>query len=155
MTGARILGVGVDLVDIRRIERALERFDARFRSRIFTEAEQALCEGRRRSRGASYARRWAAKEAAAKALGTGLAGGLSMGVGWRELEVVTAPSGKPTLRLHGASAHRARALAEAIGHGGAEIAAHVSMTDEPPYAQAIVILEAAPAPMRRPEAPQP
>jgi holo-[acyl-carrier protein] synthase len=101
-----VLGIGIDVCDTSRIERMLAaRTGARFRARIFTDAEQAYCEGRRRGRGESYAVRFAAKEAAMKALGTGWADG----VAWREFEVVRRPNGAPTLALHGRAAAVARA----------------------------------------------
>ena len=130
-----IVGIGSDLADIRRIERTLERFGERFVQRVFTEAEQAKSE-RRRHRAASYARRWAAKEACSKALGTGL----RMGVAWREMGVVNLPSGQPTMALTGGAAERLTGL---IPHGLAP-RVHVTMTDDPPYAQAFVVIEALP-----------
>jgi len=100
-----ILGLGIDLCDVARIRRALEGASgARFRARVFTDAEQAYCEARRRGRFASYAARFAAKEAAMKALGTGW----GEGVAWRDFEVVRGDDGPPTLRLHGAAATLAR-----------------------------------------------
>lgn len=131
-----ILGIGSDLCDIRRIERSLERFGERFTHRIFTEGERAKCD-RRAARAPSYARRFAAKEACAKALGTGL----SHGVFWRDMEVVNLPTGAPTLRLTGGAAERLRALLP-VGH---EARIHVTLTDEPPLAQAFVIVEAVPS----------
>src|SRR5882762_3925689 len=102
---AMIVGLGVDVCDVARIRRALEgRIGARFRARVFTRAEQAYCEARRRGRFASYAARFAAKEAAMKALGTGWA----QGVGWRDFEVVRARSGPPRIVLHGRAAVLAR-----------------------------------------------
>ncbi|MEM6944384.1 MAG: holo-ACP synthase [Pseudomonadota bacterium] len=130
-----IIGIGTDIADIRRIENTLDRFGERFVMRVFTEIEQAKSE-RRRMRAASYAKRWAAKEACSKALGTGL----RMGVAWREMEVVNLPSGQPTMRLHGGAAER---LAGLMPEGHApEI--HVSITDDHPYAQAFVVIEARP-----------
>jgi holo-[acyl-carrier protein] synthase len=131
-----ILGIGSDLCDIRRIERSLERFGERFTHRVFTEGERAKCD-RRAARAPSYARRFAAKEACAKALGTGL----SHGVFWRDMEVVNLPTGAPTLRLTGGAEARLRALLPA-GH---EARIHVTLTDEPPLAQAFVIVEAVPS----------
>ena len=128
-----ILGIGSDLADIRRIEATLERFGARFVERVFTEIEQARSE-RRRERAASYARRWAAKEACAKALGTGL----RMGVAWREMGVVNLPSGQPTMALTGGAAERLAAMTPA----GMTARLHVTITDDPPYAQAFVVIEA-------------
>lgn len=132
-----ILGIGTDLCDIRRIESSLERFGERFTHRVFTDGERAKCD-RRAARGPSYARRFAAKEACAKALGTGIA----QGVFWRDMEVVNLPSGQPTLRLTGrAREHLARMVPE--GH---EARLHLTLTDEPPLAQAFVIIEAVPLP---------
>lgn len=130
-----IIGIGSDLCDIRRIESALDRFGERFTHRLFTEGERRRSE-RRAARAPSYARRFAAKEACAKALGTGL----SQGVFWRDMEVVNLPSGAPTLRLTGGAAERLRALTPA-GH---EAVLHVSLTDDPPMAQAFVVIEARP-----------
>jgi holo-[acyl-carrier protein] synthase len=131
-----ILGIGSDLADIRRIEATLDRFGDRFVARVFTEIEQARSE-RRRERAASYARRWAAKEACAKALGTGL----RMGVAWREMGVVNLPSGQPTMALTGGAAERLAAMTPP----GMRARLHVTMTDDPPYAQAFVVIEALPA----------
>ena len=128
-----ILGIGSDLCDIRRIERSLARFGDRFTQRIFTGAEQAKSDARV-TRAASYARRFAAKEACAKALGTGL----RAGVFWRDMEVVNLPGGKPTLRLSGGALERLRRMVPA-GH---EAVVHVSLTDDPPLAQAFVVIEA-------------
>ncbi len=130
-----ILGIGSDLCDIRRIERSLERFGDRFTHRVFTEGERARSDGRA-ARGPSYARRFAAKEACSKALGTGL----SHGVFWRDMEVVNLPGGKPTLRLTGGALSRLNAMTPA-GH---EAVVHVSLTDDPPLAQAFVVIEARP-----------
>ena len=128
-----ILGLGLDSLDIRRIERTLERFGNRFTRRIFTEEERHRAE-RRAQRAATYAKRFAAKEACSKALGTGF----RRGVFWRDLEVVNLPSGKPTMRLAGGAAIR---LAELVPDG---MAARIdlSMTDDPPLAQAIVVISA-------------
>ena len=128
-----ILGIGSDLCDIRRIERSIERFGERFTGRVFTEGERAKSDGRA-SRAASYARRFAAKEACAKALGTGL----RAGVFWRDMEVVNLPGGKPTLRLTGGAAARLDRMVP----DGFEAVVHVSLTDDPPLAQAFVIIEA-------------
>jgi holo-[acyl-carrier protein] synthase len=128
-----ILGIGSDLCDIRRIERSIERFGDRFTHRIFTEGERARSD-RRAARAPSYARRFAAKEACAKALGTGL----SHGVFWRDMEVINLRGGKPTLRLTGGALERLRSLTPA-GH---EAVLHVSLTDDPPLAQAFVMIEA-------------
>lgn len=130
-----IIGIGSDLADIRRIENTLNRFGERFVKRVFTEIEQAKSD-RRKERAASYAKRWAAKEACSKALGTGL----RMGVAWAEMGVVNLPSGQPTMRLTGGAAERLAALIP-VGHV-AEI--HVTITDDHPYAQAFVVIEARP-----------
>jgi holo-[acyl-carrier protein] synthase len=131
-----ILGIGNDLIDIRRIERTLERFGNRFVERVFTEVEQQKSE-RRAARAASYAKRFAAKEACAKALGTGVP---RAGVHWRHMGVVNLPSGKPTLALSGGAKKR---LAEMTPEGmTAQI--DVTLTDDYPLAQAIVIISAVP-----------
>jgi holo-[acyl-carrier protein] synthase len=130
-----ILGLGSDIIDIRRIEVVIARHGERFLDRIFTPIERAKAERRgERTRIATYARRFAAKEAASKALGTGF----SQGVFWRDLGVVNLSSGQPTLRLTGGAAARLAAITPA-GHG-AQIA--LTMTDEPPYAQAVVMITA-------------
>ena len=131
-----IIGTGSDLCDIRRIAKSLERFGARFTDRLFTEGEQQRSDRRPGIRAASYARRFAAKEACSKALGTGF----RQGVFWRDLEVVNLPSGQPTMRLHGGAAARLASLIPA-GH---EAVIHLTLTDEPPLAQALVIIEARP-----------
>ncbi|MFN9089970.1 MAG: holo-ACP synthase [Alphaproteobacteria bacterium] len=134
-----IIGIGSDSLDIRRIERTIERHGDRFLERIFTTAERAKAEKRtERIRAATYAKRFAAKEAASKALGTGF----RAGVFWRDLGVVNLPSGQPTLRLTGGAAERLKAITPA-GHG-AVIA--LTMTDEFPYAQAMVVITAVPLP---------
>ena len=134
-----IIGIGSDILDIRRIERTIERHGDRFLERIFTTAERSKAEKRtERIRAATYAKRFAAKEAASKALGTGF----RAGVFWRDLGVVNLPSGQPTLRLTGGAAERLKAITPA-GHG-AVIA--LTMTDEFPYAQAMVVITAVPLP---------
>ncbi len=131
-----ILGIGNDLIDIRRIERTLERFGGRFIERVFTEVEQQKSE-RRAARAASYAKRFAAKEACAKALGTGVP---RAGVHWRHMGVINLESGKPTLALSGGAKKR---LAEMTPEGmTAQI--DVTLTDDYPLAQAIVIISAVP-----------
>ncbi len=132
-----ILGVGSDLCDIRRIEETLARYGQRFIGRCFTETERRKSEGRA-ARAASYAKRFAAKEACAKALGTGL----RRGVYWRDMGVVNLPSGQPTMRLTGGAEARLRAILPS----GTEAVIHLTITDEPPLAQAFVIIEARPAP---------
>ncbi|MEM9011503.1 MAG: holo-ACP synthase [Pseudomonadota bacterium] len=130
-----IIGIGSDLADIRRIEKTLERFGEKFIHRCFTEIERAKSE-RRRERAASYAKRWAAKEACSKALGTGL----RMGVAWREMGVVNLPTGQPTMALTGGAAARLAKMLPA-GH---EAHIHITITDDHPYAQAFVVIEARP-----------
>ncbi len=130
-----ILGLGSDIVDIRRIERALARYGDRFTGRCFTELERRRCDGRA-DRAAGYARRFAAKEACAKALGTGL----RRGVFWRDMGVVNMPSGQPTLALAGGAAARLLRMLPA----GLRAQIDLSMTDDPPIAQAIVIISAVP-----------
>ena len=130
-----IIGLGSDLIDIRRIERSLERFGDRFTNRVFTEIERAKSD-RRRMRAASYAKRFAAKEACAKALGTGL----SRGVFWRDMGVVNLPGGKPTMQLTGGAAIRL----EMLMPDGHRPAIHVTITDDMPLAQAFVVIEAIP-----------
>ena len=130
-----IIGIGSDLIDIRRIEKSLERHGQRFIQRIYTEAEQARSEGRR-ARAASYAKRFAAKEACAKALGTGLA----QGVFWRDMGVVNLPSGAPTMALTGG----ALARLDKILPSGHRASIHLTITDDFPLAQAFVIIEALP-----------
>ena len=131
-----ILGVGSDLIDIRRIEAAIARFGDRFLDRIFTDAERRRCE-RRANPGPSYARRFAAKEAAAKALGTGF----RSGVFWRDLGVVNLPTGQPGMKLTGGALRRL----EAMTPEGMTARLDVTLTDEPPLAQAVVIITAWPA----------
>ena len=131
-----IIGVGADLSDIRRIETSLERFGERFTNRCFTDRERARSE-RKPDRASSYAKRFAAKEACAKALGTGMRGS----VYWRDMGVVNLPSGAPTLHLTGGAADR---LATLVPEGMTP-RIHLTLTDEYPYAQAFVVIEALPA----------
>jgi holo-[acyl-carrier protein] synthase len=130
-----ILGIGSDLSDIRRIQASLDRFGDRFTHRCFTEMERRRSE-RKPDRAASYAKRFAAKEACAKALGTGMRGA----VYWRDMGVVNLPSGQPTLALTGGALTRLESLVPA-GH---EARIHLSLTDDHPYAQAFVVIEALP-----------
>ena len=130
-----IVGIGSDLCDIRRIQSTLDRFGDRFTHRVYTEVERLRSE-RKTDRAASYAKRFAAKEACAKALGTGM----HQGVAWRDLGVINLRSGKPTMALTGGSATRLAALIPS-GHTAV---IHLSLTDEIPYAQAFVIIEAVP-----------
>ena len=128
-----ILGLGNDLIDIRRIEAAIERYGDRFLTRIFTDVERAKSDGRA-NRAASYAKRFAAKEACSKALGTGLA----QGVYWRDMGVVNLASGRPTLQLTGGAAEHLRAMTPE----GYEAKIDLTITDDFPQAQAIVIISA-------------
>ncbi len=128
-----IIGIGSDLVDVRRIEQVIARHGERFLARIFTDVERARAE-RRANRAETYAKRFAAKEACAKALGTGL----SRGVFWRDMGVVNLPSGRPTMQLTGGALRRLAAITPA-GH---EARIDVSLTDEGPMAQAFVIISA-------------
>jgi holo-[acyl-carrier protein] synthase len=130
-----ILGIGNDLCDIRRIEKSLERFGDRFVQRIFTEIEQKRSEGRA-TRAASYAKRFAAKEACAKALGTGL----RRGVFWRDMGVVNLRSGKPTMALTGGALARLKEITPP----GLTVQIDLTLTDEYPLAQAIVIISGVP-----------
>ena len=128
-----ILGIGNDIIDARRVARTLERFGERFTMRVFTEVERAKSD-RRARRAESYAKRFAAKEACAKALGTGL----SRGVYWRDMGVVNLPSGQPTFALTGGALRR---LQELTPYGMRPVI-HLTLTDDGPNAQAIVIISA-------------
>lgn len=130
-----IIGMGSDLVDIRRIQKSIDRFGDRFIDRIFTEVEKEKSE-RRKLRAASYAKRFAAKEACSKALSTGVAGG----VFWRDMGVVNDANGKPGMELTEGAARRLAAITPP-GHRSV---VHLTITDEFPMAQAIVIIEALP-----------
>jgi holo-[acyl-carrier protein] synthase len=130
-----ILGVGNDLIDIRRIEKTLERYGERFIARVFTDVERRKSDGRRQ-RAASYAKRFAAKEACAKALGTGL----RHGVYWRDMGVVNLPSGRPTLALTGGAATVLREQTP----DGFEGRIDLTITDDFPLAAAIVIISGIP-----------
>ena len=134
-----IIGLGSDLSDIRRIENSLERFGERFIQRVYTDVERARSD-RKQDRAASYAKRFAAKEACAKALGTGI----RHGVFWRDMGVANLPSGQPTMALTGGALERLRAITPA-GH---KAVIHLTLTDDHPYAQAFVIIEALPEPAR-------
>ncbi len=131
-----ILGIGTDLANIDRIAATLERFGDRFRNRVFTEVEQAKAE-RRRDVAGTYAKRWAAKEACSKALGTGL----RMGIAWKDMAVSNLRTGQPQMHLTGWAAQR---LAEMTPEGHDAIV-HVTLTDDHPWAQAFVVIEARPA----------
>ncbi len=130
-----IIGLGSDLIDIRRVERSIERYGDRFTNRIFTEVERQKSD-RRKDRAASYAKRFAAKEACSKALGTGM----RQGVFWRDMGVVNLPSGKPTIELTNGASERLAAIMP----DGFECAIHLTITDDWPLAQAFVIIEAIP-----------
>ncbi len=131
-----VIGLGNDLIDIRRIERSLERFGDRFVQRVFTEIEQKKSD-RRANRAASYAKRFAAKEACSKALGTGI----RRGVHWRTMGVINLPSGKPTMDLTDGAAVRL----EEMTPDGMVAQVHLTITDDFPLAQAIVLITAIPA----------
>ena len=130
-----ILGIGTELANIDRIAATLERFGDRFRNRVFTETEQRKA-GRRADVAGTYAKRWAAKEACSKALGTGL----RMGIRWRDMGVVNLRTGQPTMALTGWAAERLAAMTPA-GH---RAHVHVTLTDDHPWAMAVVVIEALP-----------
>lgn len=130
-----ILGIGTDLANIERIERTLERFGDRFRNRVFTPIEQRKAERRKDTVG-TYAKRWAAKEACSKALGTGL----RMGIAWRDMSVVNLETGQPTMVLTGWAEERLSKMTP----DGHRAVIHVSLTDDHPWAQAMVVIEAVP-----------
>ena len=132
-----VLGLGSDLIDIRRIEKTIARYGDRFLTRIFTETERRRCDRRPLFRAASYARRYAAKEAAAKALGTGF----RRGVFWRDLGVINLPGGQPSMQLTGGALERLEAITPP---GMTARRLSLTITDEPPLAQAIVIITAEP-----------
>ena len=130
-----ILGVGTDLANIERIAATLERFGDRFRNRVFTDVEQAKA-GRRADTAGTYAKRWAAKEACSKALGTGL----RMGIAWKDMAVSNLETGQPVMEVTGWAAER---LAQ-MTPPGHEALIHVTLTDDHPWAQAFVVIEARP-----------
>ncbi len=131
-----ILGLGSDLIDIRRIEKTIERHGERFLDRIFTAAEREKSD-KRAARAASYAKRFAAKEACSKALGTGL----RRGVFWRDMGVINLPGGKPSLKLTNGALKRL----EEITPPGHRAQIDLTITDDFPLAQAVVIISAVPA----------
>ena len=133
-----ILGIGTDLCNIERIEATLARFGERFRNRVFTEREQQKARSRPRAIAATYAKRWAAKEACSKALGTGL----RMGIAWRDMGVTNLATGQPVMHVTGWAAERLVAMTPP-GH---KAVIHVTLTDDHPWAQAFVVIEAVPAP---------
>jgi holo-[acyl-carrier protein] synthase len=130
-----IIGLGNDIIDIRRVERTIERYGERFLTRVFTDIERRKSDGRA-ARAASYAKRFAAKEACAKALGTGL----RHGVFWRDMGVINLPSGRPTLRLTGGAARQL----DAITPEGYEARIDLTLTDDFPLAEAVVIISGLP-----------
>jgi holo-[acyl-carrier protein] synthase len=136
-----IIGLGNDVIDIRRIQKTIERFGDRFLERVFTDTERRKSEARA-GRAASYAKRFAAKEACAKALGTGF----RKGVFWRDMGVVNLASGRPTMVLTGGAAEQLRRITPA----GFEPRVDVSLTDDFPQAQAVVLISAVPGPPARP-----
>jgi holo-[acyl-carrier protein] synthase len=131
-----ILGIGTDLANIDRIAAVLDRHGDRFRNRVFTEREQRKAEGRPRAIAATYAKRWAAKEACSKALGTGL----RMGISWKDMAVSNMRSGQPIMHVTGWAAER---LAQ-MTPPGHQAVIHVTLTDDHPWAQAFVVIEARP-----------
>ncbi len=130
-----ILGVGTDLANIERIQRTLDRFGDRFRNRVFSETEQRKAE-RRHDTAGTYAKRWAAKEACSKALGTGL----RMGIAWKDMAVSNLHTGQPVMHVTGWAADRLRQMTP----DGHEAIIHVTLTDDHPWAQAFVVIEARP-----------
>ncbi|MAU53618.1 MAG: holo-ACP synthase [Roseovarius sp.] len=130
-----ILGIGTDLANIERIAGVLDRYGDRFRNRVFTEVEQAKAEARADVAG-TYAKRWAAKEACSKALGTGL----RMGIAWKDMAVTNLSTGQPVMHVTGWAAERLAAMTPA----GYEAIIHVTLTDDHPWAQAFVVIEARP-----------
>ena len=132
-----IIGIGSDLIDIRRIEKTLDRFGQRFTNRCFTDVERTKSD-KRYLRAASYAKRYAAKEACSKALGTGF----RKGVFWRDLGVVNLPGGKPTIKMTGGALKRL----EEITPDDMDVQIDLTITDEPPIAEAMVIISAVPRP---------
>ncbi|WP_238366814.1 holo-ACP synthase [Mesobacterium pallidum] len=130
-----ILGIGTDLANIERIEGTLAKFGDRFRNRVFTETEQRKA-ARRAEEASTYAKRWAAKEACSKALGTGLA----MGIAWKDMAVTNLRTGQPVMTVTGWAEKR---LAE-MTPPGFEAIIHVTLTDDHPWAQAFVVIEARP-----------
>lgn len=130
-----ILGIGTDMANIERISGTLDRFGDRFRNRVFTEIEQAKAERRKDTVG-TYAKRWAAKEACSKALGTGL----RMGISWKDMAVRNLRTGQPVMELSGWAAERLQQMTP----DGYEATVHVSLTDDHPWAQAFVVIDAQP-----------
>jgi holo-[acyl-carrier protein] synthase len=135
MVAGMILGIGTDLANIDRIEATLARFGDRFRNRVFTDLEQAKADSRKDVAG-TYAKRWAAKEACSKALGTGL----RMGISWKDMAVSNLRTGQPVMHVTGWAAERLAQMTPA-GH---RTVIHVTLTDDHPWAQAFVVIEALP-----------
>jgi holo-[acyl-carrier protein] synthase len=133
-----ILGIGSDLANIDRIAAVLDRHGDRFKNRVFTEREQKKAESRPRAIAATYAKRWAAKEACSKALGTGLA----MGISWKDMAVTNLRSGQPVMHVTGWAADRLAQMTPPDHHA----IIHVTLTDDHPWAQAFVVIEARPGP---------
>lgn len=133
-----ILGIGSDLANIDRIAAVLDRHGDRFKNRVFTEREQKKAESRSRAIAATYAKRWAAKEACSKALGTGLA----MGISWKDMAVTNLRSGQPVMHVTGWAADRLAQMTPPDHHA----IIHVTLTDDHPWAQAFVVIEARPGP---------
>lgn len=131
-----ILGIGTDLANIDRIQGVLDRHGDRFRNRVFTEIEQAKAE-RRKDVAGTYAKRWAAKEACSKALGTGL----RMGISWKDMAVSNLKTGQPVMEVTGWAAERLASMTPA----GFDAIIHVTLTDDHPWAQAFVVIEACPS----------
>ena len=134
-----ILGIGTDLANIERVQGVLDRFGDRFRDRVFTDREQRKAAYRAKAEGgeaATYAKRWAAKEACSKALGTGL----RMGIAWKDMAVTNLATGQPVMAVTGWAEDRLRHMTPE-GH---EAVIHVSLTDDHPWAQAFVVIEARP-----------
>jgi len=140
-----ILGIGSDLANIDRIEATLARFGDRFRNRVFTDLEQRKAASRPHGVAATYAKRWAAKEACSKALGTGL----RMGIAWKDMAVSNLHTGQPVMHVTGWAAQRLRDMTPE-GH---EAVIHVTLTDDHPWAQAFVVIEARPRAARPPADP--
>lgn len=135
-----IIGIGTDLANIERIQGTLDRFGDRFKDRVFTNTEQAKAE-RRKDVAGTYAKRWAAKEACSKALGTGLA----MGISWKDMSVRNLETGQPIMELSGWAKERLGAMTPE----GCEAIVHVTLTDDHPWAQAFVVIEARPMVVQR------
>ena len=134
-----ILGIGTDLANIERIQGTLDRFDDRFKNRVFTDEEKRKSESRKDVAG-TYAKRWAAKEACSKALGTGLA----MGIAWKDMSVSNLRTGQPVMHVTGWAKDRLAAMTP----DGHEAIVHVTLTDDHPWAQAFVVIEARPVSAR-------